>query len=193
MDAKEEIEFAFYDQRTTLNLDRFQEELCDQPELVRNVGMRMAYAKAAVRTAKAELKRVEAELHFRVRDELGEAGESTAAANVSAGVQKHRRRRRAEEELLEAEFRADKWEQLDRAIRERGFMLKILGEGYVAGFLTPRSIRSNGGSAFGMTEQAVTEAREGIAKKRPSLQELRDRVSGAKPAKRTKKRLPKNR
>lgn len=178
MDAARETDFAWYEQRCSYSPESFEQELIDQPTLVRDIGMRWAYAKDEERRAKAEIKEVEGRERLRIQGRLEKANERSTKDAIEAHFLKSTERVASIERYHDAVLWAERWGVLFEAIKAKGFSLHEMGESYKAGYLSPRTIRADG--SIGMTNDEYEERKKKLSATRPSLAELKARAYGEK-------------
>jgi len=152
--------------RSELRIDKhaLDREVCEQPERSLHAGQEAARLASVRDLAKDRSKVVAAQRSLDIRTELADAGGRVTEAQIEARLMTDEERIAAHREYIEAERNVAEAEAERDAWRERGYMLKTLGDLYSAGYWANASLAG---------ERRVIEEREGDEARRAVAQQRR--------------------
>ena len=151
--------------RSNLRIDKhaLDREVCEQPEKSLNAGQEAARLASVRDFAKDRMKVVAAERALAIREELTAEGGRVTEAQIDARLTTDSERIDAHHEYIRAERDAAMAEAERDAWKERGYMLKSLGDLYAAGYWANASLAGDRRAA---EERAGDEARQAVAAQR---------------------------
>ena len=155
--------------RSALRIDKhaLDREVCEQPERSLNAGQEAARLASVRDFAKDNMKVVAAERALAIREELTAEGGRVTEAQIEARLTLDSERIDAQHDYILAERDAAMAEAERDAWKERGYMLKSLGDLYSAGYWANASLAG---------DRRAAEEREGDAA-RQSVAQQRRRMS----------------
>lgn len=129
--------------RQYLPVDKFglDDELCQQSELLFKVSEAYEEALAKRDELKERLATIDAELDGEIREELEKNDEKATDPKVKALVQADIKHQKAFTAYAQAKLLAGKLSALKDSFKDRGFMIRALGDLYVANYFEQKSVQ----------------------------------------------------
>lgn len=119
-----------------LQIDKhaLDEALEEQAQIYHQIAEACSYAKSQRDEAYDNIKRVEADLNLRVREELESEGVKVTEKSVDARVQNHEERREAVDNHLQLAHVCDRLYALRDSFNMRAYMIRSLVELHISGY-----------------------------------------------------------
>lgn len=122
-----------------INMSELDNDLIQQPELLRQVSEAYALAVSRRDAAKEELERVNAELYSTIRSQAEEEGRKITEKAIDSEITQSPEHQRAHREWLDRKLEADQWSALKDSFYQRSHMLRDLVSLFTSGYFSDPS------------------------------------------------------